>query len=176
MATTKTKECNQCNSTKPLTDFYKMSASKDGHQPKCKICVKEVNQNFRENKPEYQIEWQRTNHTKWAKYVSDWAKENAKADDSRSAIYTIQNEAGEIYVGSTQTLFSQRKSAHKIQYLNKTRRIPLLHNSFDKHGYDNHKWTILDMSGVDRDTLRAIEYQMINNFNNLGISLNTRLK
>ena len=171
-----TKNCNQCNKSKPLTDFYKMSVSKDGLQPKCKQCCKVVNKNFRETKPEYQIEWQRINHTKWAKYVSDWTRENAKADDSRSAIYVIENPNKQYYVGSTQTSFSQRKCAHKAQYQSKIRRIPLLHNSFDKHGYDNHKWTILDMSGVDRDTLRTIEYQMINNFNNLGISLNTRLK
>ena len=54
--------------------------------------------------------------------------------------------------------------------------MPLLHQSFDMYGYDKHKWVILDMAGTDRDTLRTIEYTMINHFNKLGMSLNKRLK
>ncbi len=83
------KTCNQCNKNKSYSEFYKKSASKDGLQPKCKSCVKIINKNFREVKPEYQIEWQRRNPKKWLAYVNQWVKENVVADNSRSAVYLI---------------------------------------------------------------------------------------
>ena len=171
-----TKNCNQCNKSKPLTDFYKMSASKDGHQPKCKICVKEVNKNFREVKPEYQIEWQRTNNKKWTKYIGQWNKLNSKADSIRSKIYYIINPEQKVYVGHTQTRFYQRKSAHKKDYKLNKGAMPYLHHSFDLYGYDKHKWVVLDMAGMDKETLQMIEYKLINNFSKTGMSLNKRLK
>ena len=174
MATHKT--CNHCNKSKPTSEFYKRSASPDGLQFKCKACCKIVNENFRETKPTYQVDWQRTNHKKWLSYVLDWAKVNVSADDSRSAIYYIVNPEQQIYVGSTQTLFSYRKNAHKKEYKKNKGVMPLLHKSFDMYGYDKHKWVILDMAGTDRETLRTIEYTMINHFNQLGMSLNKRLK
>jgi ssDNA-binding Zn-finger/Zn-ribbon topoisomerase 1 len=34
------RECTKCHETKPLTEFYKRSQSKDdGVQRKCKVCV-----------------------------------------------------------------------------------------------------------------------------------------
>lgn len=174
MATTKT--CNHCSKQKDTTEFYKMSASKDGLQPKCKSCVKEINQNFRESNPTYQVNWQRTNAKKWNAYICEWAKENVVADDSRSAIYYIINPEQKVYVGSTQTMFSYRKAAHKKEYKTKNGVMPYLHNSFDVYGWDKHKWVVLDMSGTDRETLRTIEYTMINHFHKLGMSLNKRLK
>ena len=170
------KVCNQCGKNKPLTEFYKKSASKDGLQPKCKSCVKIINKNFREVKPEYQIEWQRRNPKKWLAYVNEWVKQNVVADNSRSSVYYIINPEQKVYVGSTQTLFSYRRAAHRKEYKHNNGCMPLLHQSFDMYGYDKHKWVILDMAGTDRDTLRTIEYTMINHFNQLGMSLNKRLK
>lgn len=174
MATTK--QCNECGKNKPLSEFYKRKASPDGLQLKCKACCKIVNKNFRETKPEYQIEWQRTNKDKWLSYINKWAKENVCANDSRSTIYYIVNPENKVYVGSTQTLFSARQSAHKVQYKDRSRRLPELHKSFDMYGFDKHKWVVMDMAGTDRETLRTIEYTMINHFHQLGMSLNIRLK
>lgn len=174
MATTKI--CNHCNKRKSVDEFHKKSASKDGLQAKCKLCVKEVNQNFRQTKPTYQLDWQKKNSKKWLKYLSNWAKENIYADDSRSKLYYIVNPEQKVYVGSTQTAFSMRQSAHKGQYQRRYKGLPLLHKSFDTYGYDNHKWVVMDMSGTDRETLMMIEYTMINHFNKLGMSLNKRLK
>jgi hypothetical protein len=170
------KECNQCGKVKDTTQFYKRAASPDGLQFKCKSCCKVVNQNFRTTKPEYQTQWYKKNWDKWIQYCNEWVKENVKADNSRSAIYYIINPEQKVYVGSTQTLFSYRKAAHKKEYKKKSGVMPGLHKSFDLYGYDKHKWVILDMAGTDRETLRTIEYTMINHFNQLGMSLNKRLK
>ena len=171
-----TKNCNQCNQSKPTSEFYKRSKSPDLLQMKCKSCVKIINQNFRDTNPKYQVDWQRTNSPRWNKYIVDWATKNVKADDSRSAIYYIIAPDNMIYVGHSQTIFSARKSAHKIQYRDRTACLPYLHESFSKYGYDNHSWVIMDMAGMDKDTLQIIEYAMANEFTKLGISLNKRLK
>ena len=34
-----TKKCSKCDNVKPLADYYKNAASKDGHRPNCKACV-----------------------------------------------------------------------------------------------------------------------------------------
>lgn len=174
MATTK--QCNQCGSHKPTSEFYKRKASVDGLQLKCKSCFKIINQNFRDTNPKYQVDWQRANPVKWLGYVTNWAKVNRNADDSRSAIYYIINPAKEIYVGHSQTSFSARKSGHKRDYKLYKGVIPYLHESFDAHGYDNHSWVVMDMAGMDKETLETIEYAMANEFTKLGISLNKRLK
>jgi hypothetical protein len=170
------KVCNQCSKSKSLSEYYKMTKSKDGHQPKCKECCKIVNKQFRETKPEYQFEWVRNNYDKWLEYANEWNKKNIRANDKWSAIYFIENPNKEYYVGQTQTPFGKRKSAHKIQYRDRTACIPALHNSFDLYGYDNHKWYVVNVEGMDRETLTMVEYSIINHFNNLGISLNKRLK
>lgn len=36
-----TKTCARCGKTKPLSEFYKQSASKDGHGSWCKMCMDE---------------------------------------------------------------------------------------------------------------------------------------
>lgn len=47
------KTCTQCNTEKPLDDFYKKSDMKDGHQSHCKECNKVYLVDFRELNPGY---------------------------------------------------------------------------------------------------------------------------
>ena len=45
------KHCNRCNTSKPLNEFSKYKAAKDGLQAKCKECVKQYNkQHYQDNK------------------------------------------------------------------------------------------------------------------------------
>jgi len=43
------KMCKKCNIEKPLEDFHNLKFSKDGKQPKCKICVSEIQKNYHIN-------------------------------------------------------------------------------------------------------------------------------
>jgi hypothetical protein len=43
------KKCKKCNIEKPLDDFHNLKSSKDGKQPKCKICVSEIQKNYNIN-------------------------------------------------------------------------------------------------------------------------------
>lgn len=48
------KECCNCHEIKPLTEFNKRKASKDGYQPRCKTCHALHNkQHYQENKDVY---------------------------------------------------------------------------------------------------------------------------
>jgi hypothetical protein len=177
MTTTHTKYCGGCRTDLPTSNFSKCKANKDGLQFKCKSCNKTDNHKFRVHlNPKYQVNWQRTNKPKWTKYMVEWNKANTNADDSRSKIYYIVNPNDEIYVGHSQTVFSARKSAHKRQYKHNKGALPYLHKSFETYGYENHKWIIMDMSGLDKKTLEIVEYTMANEFTKLGISLNKKLK
>jgi hypothetical protein len=44
------KVCKGCGISKPLTDFHKDSASRDGRRPRCKLCVKVTDDNRREKR------------------------------------------------------------------------------------------------------------------------------
>jgi len=63
------KMCFGCNTEKPLSDFYKNSARKDGHQTRCKQCFKEYGQKYakvwRERHKDYVREYQRKLRRKW---------------------------------------------------------------------------------------------------------------
>ena len=39
------KQCTQCKTFKPFSDFHKFSKSPDGHKHFCKVCVREYDQN-----------------------------------------------------------------------------------------------------------------------------------
>lgn len=58
------KTCFKCNQTKPLSEFYKHSAMKDGHLGKCKECAKaDVKTNYRANRKAY-VEYEKS---RWPK-------------------------------------------------------------------------------------------------------------
>lgn len=52
----KIKKCSQCNIRKPLSEFYKLSCSKDGHRPNCIKCSTKVSLLYRKNNREKILE------------------------------------------------------------------------------------------------------------------------
>lgn len=164
------KQCNQCGKVKELTEFHKKTASLDGKQDKCKSCVKIINQNFRETKPEYQVDWQRKNSAYWNEYT--WAYRKA---DKNSLIYKITAPDGKCYIGQTKSKLFVRFTAHKDHYKKKHGKLPGLHQSFDKWGIENHKVEILlDLGDLDRDFLTKVESSIINAYKQKGLSLNIK--
>ena len=165
------KQCSKCGITKDSTDFHKKTKSADGLQNYCKSCIKETNTNFRATKPEYQTNWVKRNSAKWTKYIADWRRA-----DKTPTIYSITNKNGEVYIGMTLMPLSARMLEHKRHFKSKTQKaLPLLHESFRKYGYENHKVkTVVQFPGMDRKQLGMIENAFIKSFQLEGKSLNIR--
>ena len=50
-----TKQCSVCKQTKPLSEFYNLKKSPDGHAPACRVCQRESHKRAKEcNSPIYQ--------------------------------------------------------------------------------------------------------------------------
>ena len=46
------KICKKCGKEKPLTEYYKVKESRDGHAHSCKVCQREKSRKYREANPE----------------------------------------------------------------------------------------------------------------------------
>jgi group I intron endonuclease len=64
----------------------------------------------------------------------------------KSGIYKITNPSGKIYIGQSVNIESRLKK-YKTYY--NSRKQIALHNSFLKHGYDNHKFEIIEKCFVE---------------------------
>lgn len=164
-----TKLCNNCGKVKETTQFSKRTASPDGLQLKCKQCNSKDNRDFRIEKPEHHIEWQRSNAEQHSRNVARYRRA-----DKSGKIYSIINPDGYVYIGMTNTHIAVRMLEHRAHYRRGKVKLPKLHESFNKFGIDNHKVNIiLELDGIDRTQLRFIEKSFINAFSQQGKSLNT---
>lgn len=171
------KQCMKCGETKDLTNFSKSVARKDGLQDNCKACNKKDNLKFRtEINPQHHAEWQRNNLDRLCELVAKYRKA-----DKGGLIYSIRNPEGETYIGMTEAYLNVRTLEHKQHYKlakkGKANSIPLLHQSFDKWGVENHQFEIVvQLDGMDREQLAFVESSFIKSFKEIGKSLNVRLK
>jgi predicted GIY-YIG superfamily endonuclease len=92
--------------------------------------------------------------------------------DKHPTIYSITNPIGQIYIGYTKLDFPKRKSAHKSKYKNSNGSLPLLHNSFNLFGFDNHIMNIIIQFNVSKKEAKQKERELITYYQNKGISLN----
>jgi hypothetical protein len=164
----KTKLCKECSKVKEITQFSKRKASTDGLQPKCKQCNSKDNELFRTEKPEHHMLWQKINAEQHLRNVSRYRRA-----DKASVIYSITSPDGYVYIGMTQTYVSVRMLEHRKHFRREHGKLPILHQSFDKFGFENHKVdVVLELEGIDRTQLRFIEKSFIQSFQQKGISLN----
>lgn len=169
------KECKDCGKLKDTTEFSKCSSTKSGLQPKCKHCNKKDNLKFRtEINPQHHKSWQNNNWDKFIGYVKSYRKA-----DKTPIIYAFINPEGQQYIGATEMYPTVRLLEHRQHYkrakLGKRDRLGLLHDSFDKYGFENHQFKIIkECDGLTRQQLLEVEsaYITLNKFQN--ISLNTR--
>jgi hypothetical protein len=171
------KHCNKCGETKDVTNFSKSSARKDGLQDYCKACNKKNNLKFRtEINPQHHAEWQRNNPDRLCELVKKYRKA-----DKGGAIYSIRNPEGETYIGMTEAYLNVRWLEHRQHYKRaqkgKNLALPKLHESFSKYGIENHTFeVVVELPGIDRQQLRFIETSFIESFQQIGKSLNIRVK
>lgn len=85
------KVCTKCMESKPLFDFGKHKASKDGIRPVCKPCNRLASAQFRASNPEYMTQWRRDNQERVNANKSDWAKRNRAAETKRQNAWRSAN-------------------------------------------------------------------------------------
>ena len=104
-----TKVCTKCGAEKPLSEFYKSKATKDGLQFACKDCYKEYARKYyienreklKEEALKYRTEnpekvresnrkWQAKNPEKVLKYNRKWQAENPEKVRERQRKYKAQ--------------------------------------------------------------------------------------
>jgi hypothetical protein len=170
------KRCTKCREAKETTQFSKCSSNTDGLQHNCKSCNKEDNLKFRTQiNPEHHAEWQRNNPQRLVELV--WKYRKA---DKGGQIYSIKNPNGEVYIGMTEAHLNVRMLEHRQHFKrakkDKRLSLPLLHQSFEQFGMENHTFeTVVELPGYDRKQLAFVETSFIQSFKEIGKSLNVRI-
>jgi hypothetical protein len=86
------KQCFKCNATKPIDQFYKHAAAKDGYLNKCKDCTKaDVTLNRKTHIERYrEYDKKRSQHPErrkaHAQYVKDWQEANQQRTLAHSQV------------------------------------------------------------------------------------------
>jgi len=171
-----TVSCGDCGIDKPYTnEYFPYQIKKEGKLLKrCKPCqLIRTKKHYREN-PEYFVEY-REEHwdTGMRDYTRNWMKKNLIAKyNCKVYKITAPDSDNNFYIGVTQYKYlKQRLRYHKRCFVNTKGRQKLLHDSFEKYGFSNHKIELIEELGLDRDFGNMRETYWINK---LGATLNIR--
>ena len=165
------KRCTKCSEVKPYEQFSKNRKAKDGLQWHCKECNNKDNYRFRhEIDPEYMNRWFNTHRKQWQTYMNDYTKVG-----NTNTIYSITAPNADVYIGFTQRKKYLRLSEHKKYYkLGTKNKMPLLWESFDRYGIDNHKFEVLKQFEGTRSEGMEIESNLIHFYKSINKSLNVK--
>jgi hypothetical protein len=88
------KTCTVCGEKKPLTDYHKRAAMKDGRRSECRGCCNRAAVLYRQANKEkvsiYNKKWKQENRDKHLAYISDW-RENNTGKTREYSKYYIEN-------------------------------------------------------------------------------------
>ena len=164
------KQCTKCGSVKETTQFSKRTSSKDGLQSHCKECNNKENKRFREEiDPEYMNRWFKSHKREWNEYLNNYSKVT-----DTNTIYSITAPNSSVYIGYTQRKKRFRLGEHKKFYRSKQSIIPLLYESFDKYGIDNHQFEILKQWKGSKEEGMELESRLIQFYKSINKSLNIK--
>ncbi len=148
------KTCSKCKEELPLSDFYKMSLSKDGFQSRCKACSQAHVREYRKSeagKAAYNAAQRRYRQTEKGKaflyrYKASGALKAAQQrflEKQLKGCYKITcSVTGEYYLGSTKT-FKQRTHVHKSKLKSGAHHNPNLQAIYDAHGPESLSYELL---------------------------------
>ena len=164
------KQCSKCGIIKEYQQFSKCSRNKDGLQYHCKECNNKENKRFREEiDPEYMNRWYGSNRKHWNEYLNNYSKVT-----DTNTIYSITAPNGDVYIGFTQRKKRFRLSEHNKFYKSKAHNIPLLFESFDRWGVQNHKKEILKQWKGTKEEGMELESRLIQFYKSINKSLNIK--
>jgi predicted GIY-YIG superfamily endonuclease len=171
MANIITQTCSHCGETKPLNSehYHRNKGRKCGFLASCKTCqMKKIVKYNREHK-DYWKQYRVDNED----YIRDYYKEYYDTDQPIK-IYAIQNTEGECYIGMTQQRdWKVRIPQHHSSYRIEHGAYPKLHESLDKHSWDNHSVVLVEeLDTKDRSRGMSRETFWIRHYIQMGKSLN----
>jgi len=67
-----TKICSRCKETKEVSQFCKMTKSRDGYQPACKFCMADSWRRSRNNKLDHYKKVQKAREDRWVVRFNQW--------------------------------------------------------------------------------------------------------
>jgi len=85
------KKCSKCEEVKPVEEFYKDKSKKDGHQSKCKECIKEYYEKNKRKIAEYKVKHRTKNKGKIAEHNKMYREENKDKIATRRKQYREEN-------------------------------------------------------------------------------------
>ena len=131
------KICKKCNIEKEFNEFHNLKSSKDGKQPKCKVCVTEIQKNYHINnrdkilerkkeyreseegklvRQEYRQEYYLNNKETENKRSNEWNKNN------RERLKEHKNQYSKTYSKNNPHIISWRRILHNsLRNMGKTK-------------------------------------------------------
>jgi hypothetical protein len=113
--------------------------------------------------------WFSKNKKEWNTYLNDYSKAG-----NTNTIYSITAPNMDVYIGFTQRKKRFRLAEHKKFYRTKAHIIPLLFESFDRYGIDNHQFEVLKQFEGTRDEGMEMESKLIQFYKSINKSLNVK--
>jgi predicted GIY-YIG superfamily endonuclease len=171
MANIITQTCTHCGETKPLDreHYHRNKGRANGFMAHCKPCQMKKVTPYNQSNPQYWAKYRKDNE----QYIRDYYKEYYDTDQPIK-IYAIQNPDGECYIGMTQQRdWKVRIAQHKTSYRTEHGSYPKLHESLDKHNWDNHSVVLVEeLDTKDRGRGLSRETFWIRHYIQMGKSLN----
>jgi hypothetical protein len=142
----KTKKCSKCGEVKPVSEFHKRAASKDGYATRCKVCKKAENKAYRKTeKGKAQRAKAQAKYNKTEKGKATSAKAKAKYESKiPPAVYQIRCLVNQrVYVGQSMTP-KRRQSDHWVLLNGCRHDNPYLQNDYNEYGRPAFVFEILE--------------------------------
>ena len=165
------KHCNRCNTSKPLNEFSKYKAAKDGLQAKCKECVKQYNkQHYQDNKEsrlENQKQYDQDNKESIGEYLKQYYQDNKESVNEYQlklhmsegyGVYTLTHLPTQCYYIGEGKIYDRR--IKHFNHLKKgVNKCGLLQEHYNKHpNIDDWEFKVIyKFDDYDKETGKELE-------------------
>ena len=160
------KKCTKCGIEKPLSEFHKNKAYKDGLRNQCKSCAAKYRACYYQENKERISEQNARYHQENKEIISERKSryyQEILSKEPACVYQIINNKNGKIYIGETLTAKLRWKD-HLSRLRGGYHVNSKLQEDFNKFGEEAFGWEILREFPKDKETLLLEEARTINRF------------